>query len=86
MITLEDKQQDWAFDKPHPNTPLGKLLDNETGAPLFLKRKNSDYKEQPLLSFERYFNPDLTLDSAYFRSLNETISCVKRHADKELTP
>ena len=37
------------------------------------------------MSFERYFNPDLTIDSTYFRSLNDALKCVNKNAGKELT-
>ena len=85
MISLDDKQE-FAFDKPHPNSQLGQILAKEIGAPLFLRRVDKDHKEQPLLSFERYFNSDLTIDSAYFRTLNDVMLCVRKHAEKELTP
>ena len=84
MISL-NTPKDWAFDKPHPNTPLAKILDSPQGTPLFLLRKQADFNKQPLVSFERHFNPDLTIDSTYFRSLNDALKCVNKNAGKELT-
>ena len=44
MISLDDKQE-FAFDKPHPNSHLGQILAREIGTPLFLRRVDKDHKE-----------------------------------------
>lgn len=61
------------------------MLRSQEGVPIFLKRTVQESNELPNFSFERHFNPDLTIESTYFKALNDTINCVKRNADKELS-
>ena len=56
--------------------------DSQIGAPYKLKKVNPDAAEKGLVSFERYFNPDLATDSKYFSDLNTFLKCVEKNVDR----
>ena len=65
-------------------TTIGKaLLNTAKGSPLYFKLQNPSITDP--LSFERYFNPDLTVDSEYFKSLDSLLKCVEKNLDKDLS-
>ena len=81
---LLDAPSEWNFT-PDPNSREARFLKTSDGLPIFLKRTVEESKELPNFSFERHFNPDLTIESVYFQRLKDTINCVKRNAERELS-
>ena len=61
---------------------LGHFKDHPNISPLFLTQKGSS--EGSNISFSKHFNPELAIDSEYFKSLNHLMSCVEKHAGSEL--
>lgn len=57
---------------------FGKFRDHPQLNPVFLTQKGSS--DQPNIAFGKHFNPDLSIDSDYFKSLNKLMTCVERNS------
>ena len=64
---------------------MNNIKESPQGLPFTLKQVNPDSKDANLLHFDRHFNPDLAIESNYFKSLNAFFTCVEKNASRDLT-